>query len=135
MSLFEWKPIFSVQIDSIDGQHKQLVTYMNGFFEAYSQNQTAEAKRHLNDLLEFTQKHFAHEEDLMGKTGYPDMASHVESHKNLLTLVVKFAQDYQVNPCKETGDKLGNFLKNWLSGHILGVDKKYSPHLRTHGYH
>jgi hemerythrin len=135
MSLFEWKPIFSLHIEKIDTQHQQLVKYMNGFHEAQEKNQIPEAKRHLTDLLTFTKKHFSEEEQMMERSGYPDLVNHKEAHKNLLNLVVKLAQDFETQPNKQTGEKLANFLKNWLSGHILGVDKKYGPHMASKGIH
>lgn len=135
MSLFEWKPLYSVHIAQIDTQHQQLVGFMNGFYAAHQKTDFPMAQKHLKDLLSFTQKHFSEEEELMRKNAYPDLVTHQESHKNLLHLVTRLGQDYMTTPTAENGEKLGNFLKNWLAGHILGVDKKYTPHLNGKGVH
>lgn len=133
MPLFEWKPLYALHIEKIDKEHKQLIAYMNGFHEAHTQGDLPGAKKHLGDLLDFTVKHFREEEAMMAKAKYPDLISHQESHKNLLSLVGKFSNDYLQSPNAETGNKLGGFLKNWLAGHILGVDKKYGPHILSRG--
>jgi hemerythrin len=135
MPLFEWKPLYSLHIEKIDHQHQQIIGYMNGFHEAQQKNSVSEAQKRLHDLLAVTQKHFTEEEAMMAKTGYPDLVNHQESHKNLLNLVTKLSNDYFTSPNATTGDKLANFLKNWLAGHILGVDKKYGPHMNSKGIH
>ncbi len=135
MSLFDWKPLFSVNISHFDSQHQQIVGYMNGFYAAHQNSNFPEAQKHLKDLLSFTQKHFSDEEEMMQKNAYPDLVAHQESHKNLLHLVTRLGQDFLTAPTAENGEKLGNFLKNWLAGHILGVDKKYGPYLTSKGIH
>jgi hemerythrin len=129
MALFEWKPVLSVKVESIDAQHKQLIDYMNHFYEAHEKGLFPAAVRHLKNLVAFTVKHFTEEEAMMQRAGYPGLAGHREHHQKLLASVSRLAEEYIVTPNAKTGEHLGRFLKSWLSGHILGVDKDYSPSL------
>jgi hemerythrin len=135
MPLFEWKPVLSVNVESIDGQHQQLIALMNSFHEAHERQAYPVAIGHLKKLAAFTEQHFADEERLMAKAAYPGLAAHREHHKKLLTSVGRLAQEYIATPSAKSGEHLGKFLKSWLSGHILGVDKEYGPHLVSHGIH
>lgn len=129
MALFEWKPVLSVKVESIDDQHKQLIDYMNHFYDAHEKGLFPAAVRHLNELVRYTTQHFKEEEGMMQRAAYPGLAAHREHHQKLLTSVSRLANEYVAAPNAKTGEHLARFLKSWLSGHILGVDKDYSPHL------
>jgi hemerythrin len=133
MAFFEWKPVYSVKNDFIDGQHKKLILFMNQFYEDHSLGKAAAASEDLKNLIAFTQRHFADEEMMMTKAGYPELDSHRDGHKHLLELVQKLVATYQAHSSKDNADRLSNFLKNWLAGHILGSDKKYQPYLTEAG--
>lgn len=135
MALFEWKPFFAVTIEMVDQQHKQLIALMNTYYEKHLASDYPAAIKGLKELVDYTVKHFKDEENLMQKTGYPDFKSHQEGHQSLLKIVTRLSEDYAKAPGPQTGEKLGSFLKNWLAGHILGIDKKYAPHLHSKGVH
>ena len=106
---------------------------MNAFYESHEASAFVLAKKHLESLLAYTQQHFAEEEAMMARAAFPDLASHKELHTRLLASASKLAQDYLKEQSTERGERLANFLKGWLSGHILGVDKSYSPYLLEKG--
>lgn len=133
MPLFEWKPLYSVGIALVDGQHQKLIGCMNSFHEAQAAGKAAAAKLELAALLRFTKIHFTDEEGMMQRNGYPDFPAHQAAHHKLLEIVEKLAKTYMEAPTPANGEKMGNFLKTWLANHILGIDKKYSPFMHEHG--
>lgn len=133
MSLFEWKPLFSVNIQSLDDQHQRLIGYMNQFYENQRKGNLANAKTSLTSLVTSTRAHFAAEEAMMAKYAYPDLIDHAAQHKKLLETVERLVKQYQGTPNPATADDLTAYLKNWLSTHILGRDQKYAPHLIAKG--
>jgi hemerythrin len=67
-----------------------------------------------------------------------------EQHKKLVTMLNGFHDAMKVGQVtdfrKGFGDgrmsltlEVMNFLKDWLTGHILGVDKKYAPFFAAKG--
>ena len=76
--------------------------------------------------------HFATEEMLMQSHGYPDYPTHKAEHEQLASKVVDFQNKFL---SKEVGltIEVMEFLKDWLSKHILASDKKYSPFLNSKG--
>ena len=129
--MFEWHNDFSVQIGSVDAQHKMLFAIANELYTAMMAGQSKMAMaRILDRLVQYTKVHFAHEERLMLLHTYPDLAAHKAEHDALTAKVVKFQNDFlkgQVNMSVQ----LLQFLRDWLEHHIKGSDRKYSPFLRS----
>ena len=72
MAYFPWKPEYSVGIEKFDRQHKVLVHFLNELYEALQAGQGRKALAHvLNGLIVYTNTHFAAEEKLMERYGYP----------------------------------------------------------------
>jgi len=129
----QWSSSYSVNIKLIDEQHKQLMKLINDMHRAMQARKSKETVGGiLNELLDYTAKHFKVEENWFQQYQYPDYHAHKEIHDNL----IKGALDMKAR--FERGDQsvnveLMSFLKNWLSNHILRIDKKYSAFLNTKG--
>lgn len=77
----------------------------------------------LDELKEYTQVHFADEENYMREIGYEGLAQQEILHQNF----VEKLQDLDLNDVDDNQEEylyefLG-FLQNWLVNHILKVDK------------
>ncbi|MBN2838407.1 MAG: bacteriohemerythrin, partial [Fusobacteriaceae bacterium] len=121
-----WKDSYSVNVKSIDEQHKKLVSIINELNNAmlYEKGRSVIGKV-LKDLVDYTVSHFDYEEKLMEKNGYSDLENHKKIHKDLLKTVGKFYDEFSSGEVEMSKDIM-DFLKTWLSEHILGSDKKYS---------
>lgn len=84
------------------------------------------------ELIAYTQYHFAAEEKAFKETGYVDAESHTQEHNNLVKKVTELKADFDAGKMGITTQTL-NFLRDWLVNHILGSDKMYGPHLKKHG--
>jgi hemerythrin len=129
MSDFVWKPAFSVHNKALDDQHKQLIHLMQTFYTAHLEQDTPRAHRELASLLSLTVAHFKAEEEMMKVAGFPDYESHKKTHEELLGTVNKLAKEFLKANTQTAAGKLANFLKAWLTRHILGSDKQYEPYL------
>jgi hemerythrin-like metal-binding protein len=133
MELFEFSEKYSVGIHIIDQQHKKLFALINQLYTAMKQS---EGKTVLGEVLraleDYARNHFSREEEYMLRFKYPDYATHVAAHVSYIMKIAEFRQDLEV-------DKLAlpvhvmTFLRNWLTQHILMVDKKYSATFQEHG--
>jgi len=129
----EWKPQYSVGIDSIDRQHKKLIALINSLQTAVDYSAGAEYEREaLNELVDYTKTHFGYEEDLMEKFGYPDFTLHRAEHELMISRVEQVLAEYQVNPDTAMQNAI-DFLRDWLINHINGTDKQYSSFLIDRG--
>ena len=128
--MFEWKPRYSVQIASIDGQHQNLFRIAGELYTAMSAGQGKTALAHVLDrLVQYTAVHFAHEERLMRLHDYPDLAAHRAEHQALTKQVLTFQADFQAGRATMSVQLL-RFLRDWLENHIAQSDQKYAPYLR-----
>lgn len=128
--MFEWKPQYSVQIASIDGQHQNLFRLAGELHAAMSAGQGKPAlERILDRLVQYTKVHFAHEERLMTIHGYPDVVAHAEQHRVLTQKVIDFQAEFESGRALMTLQVL-HFLKDWLLNHIASSDQKYAPYLK-----
>jgi hemerythrin len=133
MSLFIWNDSYKTNITGIDAQHKHLVDLINSLYDAMSKGQGNKALGGiLDELYKYTVVHFGDEERLMLKTGYPDYAAHKKIHDEFTARVVAMKRDFEAGKVS-LSLQVATFLKEWLSGHILGTDKKYAPYLASRG--
>jgi hemerythrin-like metal-binding protein len=133
LPLIEWNDSLSVEIGSIDDQHKKLVDILNSLHGSSATAKDPEAvKKILNDLVEYTVYHFNYEEGLMREHRYPEFENHLAAHKALVAQVGKFNEEFQAGRAKLSSE-LFKFLRSWLNGHIRGTDKRYSAHMKTCG--
>jgi hemerythrin len=129
--MFEWKPEYSVQISSIDGQHQNLFRVAEELYVAMSAGKgKAALARILDRLVQYTAVHFAHEERLMRLHDYPQLAAHRAEHEALTRQVLAFQADFQAGRAAMTVQVL-QFVRGWLQKHIAGSDQKYAPYLRA----
>ena len=129
MAFIEWKPSYTVQVDELDRQHQRLVQLINSLHDAMKIGAPKQAlERIVSDLVTYTRFHFQNEERLLRLHGYPDLAAHMQEHSQLTTTVSRFEEDLRAGKVA-LSVSLMQFLKSWLTGHILGSDMKYSPHL------
>lgn len=133
MPIMTWNNTLATGIPSIDAQHQQLVGYVNELYDAMTKGQGKEATgKILTRLVDYTVKHFAQEEQYFARTGYPDTAAHIAEHEHLKKQVGEFGRKFQTGQATVNAE-LMNFLRNWLTAHIMMSDKKYVPHLKAKG--
>jgi hemerythrin-like metal-binding protein len=133
MPIMSWNSSLATGIPSIDVEHQQLVQFVNELFDAMTQKKGREVTGMiLNQLVAYTVKHFAHEEQLFASTSYPDQAAHRAEHATLKTQVSDFVAKFEAGKATVTAE-LMTFLRTWLTNHIMGSDKRYAPHFKAKG--
>lgn len=131
---FKWSPEYSVNIKTIDDQHRELVNILNRLFVAVSKREGEKAIAGILDaLVSYTQTHFALEERLMRQANYKDLEPHMAEHKKLLAQLDELAKKHMLED-KPIYFEMLTFLKTWLKEHIQGVDTKYSAALQKSGF-
>lgn len=133
MALMTWTENYSVGIKSIDAQHQKLISMVNELQDAMLAGKANDhVGRILDNLVQYTVTHFAYEEKLFAQHGYKEAAPHKAEHDKLTKQVADFQAQFKSGQARLSA-QLMNFLRDWLNGHILGTDKKYSAHLVSKG--
>ncbi len=133
MSLIEWSDSLSVNVAEIDRQHKKLVSMLNFLHDAMKTRKTGDVLgKTIADLITYAAKHFETEENYFAKYNYPDAAAHKKEHDDFVKEVTDFKKGYDEGRMMLSIDIL-RFLKDWLSNHINGTDKKYTAFFNEKG--
>ncbi|HKN18547.1 MAG TPA: bacteriohemerythrin [Dissulfurispiraceae bacterium] len=133
MALMAWSDNLSVNVAQIDEQHKKLVGILNDLHDAMKQGKGNDVTGNvLSGLVQYVASHFATEEKLMKTHAYPDYLKHKFEHDALTKQALDLQNQFQEGKSVLTIE-LMKFLKDWLSKHILGTDKKYGPFLNSKG--
>jgi hemerythrin len=133
MEFIEWESRFSVGVKQIDAEHQKLVGIINELHDAMSRGQGKDVlERIFKDLTEYTQTHFANEEALMQKTGYPDLENHRLQHVDLIRQIDELQAKAKTGSALVSINVL-NFLRGWLTDHMLDSDHRYQAHLNSKG--
>ncbi|HMV78898.1 MAG TPA: bacteriohemerythrin [Leptospiraceae bacterium] len=131
--LIQWDDTLSVNVDELNEQHKKLIEILNLLYTSTHENKSREVLTEiLNSLIQYTVVHFETEEKLMAKTKYPGMEEHIREHELLKQQVLSYNSQYQ-SESETVSFELLNFLRKWLTNHILRSDKKYSKHFNQAG--
>ena len=131
--LITWEHTFFTGVSIIDDDHKKLVNMLNKLNDAMRQGKSKEIQASLlNDLVQYTVKHFANEEQLMEQHKYADSSHHIAQHKKLVADVLAFKEKFDTGTAMISVD-LMKFLRDWLATHIMKTDMKLGSALVAAG--
>lgn len=119
-----WTPDMETGIPVIDADHRTLLALVNQIADPENQGDRTAVEFVLDELVGYTAHHFAREEALLERAGYPDLERHRRVHRALLDQA-RALQRRLVAFTPGLGDDLHRFLGHWLTGHILGEDLRY----------
>ncbi|MCX6151352.1 MAG: bacteriohemerythrin [Ignavibacteriales bacterium] len=133
MAYLIWNEEYSVGISSIDEQHKKLFEILNNLHDAMK---IGKAKNILSqiitELFEYTTFHFSTEENYLQTYNYPTYLGHKKEHNIFVAKVIEFQDKFNLSSGMTSIEML-HFLKDWISQHVMGTDKKYSEYLLKKG--
>ncbi len=126
MALISWNDNFSVNNALIDSQHKKLVTLVNELHDSMKAGKGKDAlAKTFYELINYTKEHFETEERMMQKVNFSGYATHKKEHDTLTKEVLDLKEKFDAGKTMLSIEVL-NFLKNWLTVHILDTDKQYA---------
>jgi hemerythrin len=125
MALFKWDESCSVRVPEFDQHHQHIFSLGNRLAEAIISGPAQLATAGiLDELVSYTQFHFAAEETFMREEGFCALAQHEAEHTAIASQVLDF-QVRQKMGNSELPIELILFLREWLTHHILNTDMKY----------
>ena len=125
MSPFKWKNDFSVGIQELDDQHKDFFDILGRLGEAAGGNKGMKVVGPvLDQLSEYSRRHFVEEENWLKVIGYPGLHYQEKQHEFFITQVTEL-QDRYSRRDPNIPISTVEFLRDWLLSHILETDKKY----------
>ncbi|GEM_PF-123946 len=128
-----WQDKYNVGVDLIDEDHQKLMNLINKLKMAVDYH-TGECfeKQAIEELAEWTKTHFAREEMLMQRHGYPGYEAHKKIHDDMLARVAASIEDYDERGHDALLD-VAPMARDWLVNHIYNVDQSYARFLKEKG--
>lgn len=120
-----WSDDLSLGVEEIDAQHKEWIDLVHRFQMAVIEGRSREEVYDtLAAAVVYTEKHFAHEAELMQKAGYPFIDDHMVQHD----LARQQIHAFTTGTVPEEGicEYLAEFLPQWLMLHINSSDRKFA---------
>jgi len=105
-----------------DFQHRQLFALIDDI-------KTARIGSEVFDRLnQYADTHFLLEEEYMESLGYPKITQHIKAHNKFRVELSLLAKDKH-NMTRNEFPMLAQFLEEWLTRHIFGVDKELEDYI------
>lgn len=126
--MYEMKPEYYTGIELIDEEHQKLFDYANEAYELLREDFTPDKydniAKILEDLREYTKKHFSDEEAYMESIQYKRLFTQKIQHQQFIEKLDQFdlAQVSESDNQDSRIQEILDFLTNWLVDHILHVD-------------
>ncbi|NLV26520.1 MAG: hemerythrin family protein [Methanomicrobiales archaeon] len=125
--------LYATGIESIDEQHKHLISLLNRMFEALFQKKGKDKLAYvIDEMKKYAVYHFSTEESLMEKAGFTGLTDHCAFHELFTSKVNDFSEKFDLQDEALTAE-VTIFLTNWINEHLSMVDQQYVPALKNAG--
>ena len=129
-----WREEYSVNIQSFDLHHRNLIVHANAVFDAVTQGQDAlSVQDAFTQLIDVARLHFREEEELLEKHDAPGLESHRSKHERLIEQLIQIKQRYAVENVNIDVVELATVLREWVVGHLLADDRRAAAMLNAKG--
>ena len=129
-----WTQKYATGVDTIDGDHQTLFMMVNALHDTLDHDDASEQLPGLfRHLMEYVDTHFRREEALMEEHDYPLLDEHRDKHRQLAATLESMVAEFEKAPATFPVDDLMDFLKNWLTTHVLKSDMDYVPFVKPDG--
>lgn len=131
MTLLQWKDRYSVGIESVDYEHKELIDLINRLHDTWmAKGAEPSVEGFFGDLFRGISAHFALEERFMRERGYDQLAVHKRDHERLLDEIRDIMDDFERD--EQSAEKLAARLEAWFARHFETHDAHLHKALGDH---
>jgi hemerythrin-like metal-binding protein len=128
MPLLKWIPGYSVNDEDLDKDHQRLFCLLNTVYENVMESPEVNCIHPIvEELSEYTRYHFSTEEQHMREKGFHELDDHIAKHREFAHAVDTLRSRSHDNDLDVARDLI-IVLGEWLLGHVLKDDMKYSEH-------
>lgn len=123
MAHLVWTADLDTGIGEIDRQHRRIATYINTLYDLRASPDRQALSRVIADTADYTESHFAFEENLLEQAGYDFEGPHKKVHELFIRRIVSIQQRFENG--EDVAEELHQVLSRWLFSHIRTEDHAY----------
>jgi len=136
MALLEWKDSYSVGVEAVDHEHRELIDLINTLHEELVAGEGGgtggrDAEAIFGDIYLGISSHFALEEKFMREHGYDQLSDHKSDHERLLDELRDIMDDHEDGGDAESV-RISERLGAWFAQHFKTHDARLHSRLGTH---
>lgn len=125
-----WGAELAVGWDEIDAQHREILVRVSDLHLLVERGDDFGAQAALDTLADIVVLHFATEQDLMDRSGYPDRVAHKGAHDLFLQDLHALSKEIdEVGLTEQVHEWIQNRMTEWLTFHIRTNDLPLGRHL------
>lgn len=125
--MFEWQDSYLVGDIFIDAEHKILFELAKRLSNEMSSISSEEFKALLTNIIEYTQVHFHHEEELLRDIKWDGLSHHHAQHQKIVTEICEaINSNHDVSALKL---KILRLLQRWIVDHVTQDDQQWRGEL------
>ena len=133
MPVIPWEERFSVHVQEIDAQHQRLLQMIDDLHTAMTERRGREVLLEIVErMIDYARSHFATEEAYMERFKYPGYVRHRAEHAGFSAKAVELHGRLRSGALVLSLEVI-NFLREWVTNHILVSDQAYSACFRANG--
>lgn len=119
-----WDPSMTTGVESLDNQHKQLITWLNDLLAAMSVGRgRAEIAGLLDQLGACAGTHFGTEEAYMTRYSWPVATQNIAAYKDFIVTFTSYREEFERDgAAAHLVVRVESELMRWLTGHIKRTD-------------
>lgn len=129
-----WHDFYSIGLEFLDNDHKQLLRIMQDVESAVSREDFQECSKHLVRLESEARAHFKREEEYLASVNYPDLEDHVKYHNELIEQADVMRRICEGILTKHDMRVCFDSMASFLIDDVLKGDSKFKSYLEYHGY-
>lgn len=129
MALIEWKSHYSVGVEAVDHEHREMIDLINETHERLVAGaEVPDVTAFLGEIFRGISAHFALEETIMRQHRYDHLDQHKEAHEQLLEDIRDIMDGYEADP-EAASQKLSQRLDDWFTLHFKTHDARLHSRL------
>jgi hemerythrin len=128
---------YSVGIESIDEQHKQLISMCNNLYlNSCKKDEMSRIffSRSISSLIDFLKYHLFVEEQLLSRIAFPEFNAHKEEHSKAVDLVNRYLAYLGTDEELMLKKEIPRF-REYILKHITVNDRKYANYIHAMNRH
>jgi hemerythrin len=132
MALIEWKSHYSVGVEAVDHEHRELIDLINELHESLIAGAAKpDVTAFLGEIFRGVSAHFALEERFMRDHRYDHFDQHKRAHEQLLEEIRDIMENYEADP-GGASRQLSKRLDDWFTLHFKTHDARLHHRLGNH---
>ncbi|MDR1100702.1 MAG: bacteriohemerythrin [Treponema sp.] len=127
----EWDDRYTVGVQMIDEQHKELFNMINNFYPGClkeDEKANIHFKLMVYGFINYSKYHFATEEQFLERLKYPDSLAHKRQHDEFIRVLLERMDKIELGQ-PVSFKHFTRYIRDWLVTHITLIDKKYATYI------